>query len=74
MCVKLYKIEVKGPEQRAETEKKLLNTVTEDTYTTFEELDPCGEYNFSIIPQSKNGSLGEIYSERFETLEGSEYK
>lgn len=70
-CVAHYFIEVKGPQQRPALDQDGLNTNTEDTYTTFEDLDPCGKYNYTIIPHSRNGSQGETFSDNFETLEGS---
>lgn len=72
-CVKDYKVEIKGPHQRPAVDQKKFDTVTEDTYTTFEDLDPCGKYNYTIIPISNNGSLGEPFTEDFVTLEGSKY-
>ncbi|XP_037826441.1 receptor-type tyrosine-protein phosphatase eta isoform X1 [Lucilia sericata] len=69
-CVKDYFVEIKGPQQRPILEPPPKNTYTEDTYTDFDDLDPCGKYNYTITPRSRNESLGQSFSRTFETLEG----
>ncbi|KAM7344935.1 protein tyrosine phosphatase 52F isoform 2-T4 [Cochliomyia hominivorax] len=69
-CVKSYRVEIKGPHQRATHDQNIFDTETDDNYTTFDGLDPCGKYNYTIIPRSKNDTLGESFSDDFVTLEG----
>lgn len=69
-CVREYFVLINGPLQRPLEEQNSLDTSTGETDAFFEQLDPCGQYNYSIFPKSLNGSHGEPSTSSFETLEG----
>lgn len=69
-CVKHYYVKVVGPLQKSEPE--IFDTFSDTTDAIFDNLDPCGNYNFTITPQSLNSSDGETTISEFKTLEGSE--
>ncbi|EDV55808.2 uncharacterized protein Dere_GG22297 [Drosophila erecta] len=61
-CVANYNVTLTGPIQRSEN--KTFNVVTEETFATFDDLDPCGIYLVEIVPNQLNGSTGTKYQEQ----------
>ncbi|KAL9898387.1 protein tyrosine phosphatase 52F isoform 2-T5 [Glossina fuscipes fuscipes] len=69
-CVELYQVEIVGPAQRSDDLQERFKLTTNQTEAVFERLDPCGKYNVSIVPQTKNGTKGYPVDTQFTTLEG----
>ncbi|XP_017049952.1 phosphatidylinositol phosphatase PTPRQ [Drosophila ficusphila] len=61
-CVANYSVMLTGPTQREEN--KTLETVTEEMFATFEDLDPCGIYVVEIVPTQLNGSSGAKFQQQ----------
>ncbi|XP_075165181.1 protein tyrosine phosphatase 52F [Haematobia irritans] len=61
-CVNYYYVEIKGPDNSSYN--------ISGTDATFDSLQPCGVYNYTIVPQSLNGSRGDAFSNTFNMKEG----
>uniref|UniRef100_T1PDP8 protein-tyrosine-phosphatase n=1 Tax=Musca domestica TaxID=7370 RepID=T1PDP8_MUSDO len=66
-CVDYYIVEFIGPIVRPISYGPFYIS---DTSANFDSLEPCGEYNYTIVPKSLNGSHGETFTNNFKTLEG----
>lgn len=71
-CVHHYYVEVIGPTVRPS--EIPIDTNSFDTNAIFVDLEPCGEYNYTIYPVLANKSRGMAFSNDFNTLEGSKYE
>ncbi|XP_073844444.1 protein tyrosine phosphatase 52F isoform X2 [Musca autumnalis] len=66
-CVDYYIVEFIGPIVRPILYAPFYIA---DTSANFDGLEPCGEYNYTIVPKSLNGTFGETFLSNFNTLEG----
>lgn len=69
-CVHHYFINITGPEERPLDQQVTYDTQREETFVSFDTLDPCGKYNYTIVPQSLNGQRGTSLTDNIKTKEG----
>ncbi|XP_037949787.1 phosphatidylinositol phosphatase PTPRQ [Teleopsis dalmanni] len=68
-CVQFYNISATGPLQRPEEDVRTYESVTTDTSMHFDNLDPCGHYNYSVTAIALDGTSGITANSSFDTLE-----
>uniref|UniRef100_A0A1I8PP92 protein-tyrosine-phosphatase n=1 Tax=Stomoxys calcitrans TaxID=35570 RepID=A0A1I8PP92_STOCA len=61
-CVDYYYVDIRGPDNSSYN--------ISGTDAIIDSLQPCGQYNYTIIPQSLNGTRGAALSDIFNTKEG----